>query len=128
MKYIPQTLSLVFLIGLYSCNPASKKQTADSFAKSNLQSNVVYPKNSANGKEQPKDTILIFPEFTIRLHYFEVHGGADGNGKFYYNGDSYEGHSNLDEKKDYWSLNIKTDTEIRYNNNESIKNFKSTVY
>ena len=100
MKYTLQTLILVFLTGLYSCSSDSRKQTVDSTAKSNLQANVVQPQDSTSGKDQHKDTILVFPEFTVRLHNFDVHGGADGNGKFYYNGDSYEGHSNLDEKKD----------------------------
>lgn len=110
MKHSFKKALVIFWVVAYSCNSAPKKRPVDSVEKTNLQTHAVQPQNSKSGKEQPKDTTLVFPAFTIRLHDFDVHGGADGNGKYYYNGDSYEGRSNLDEKKDFWSLNINTNT------------------
>lgn len=111
MKNIFKIALTVFVTIFCSCSFNSKKKTADTIVKKVIRNlNIVQSTNLVTAQVKFKDTTLIFPEFTVRLHNFDVHGGADGQGEYYYNGDSYEGHSNIDEKKDYWSLNIKKDT------------------
>jgi hypothetical protein len=105
MKCILTLALALFVITVYSCSSASKKQITDSIAKPNLQAVNTQLTKTVIAENQHTDTALIFPKFRINLHDFLVQSGADGTEKLHYNDDFGD-----DNTKKSWMLYIKTDS------------------